>query len=262
MLDWFMAALIGIIQGITEWLPISSSGQTTIVMVGFLRISPELAISLGLAVHIGTALSVFARYPKQLLDLGKRTKSTRFYWTTTIVSLMAALPILLVLEQTFESELWTGLTITLFIGIALIITGLFLARAGKETYRPISDGDLIDRITLGLAQAVAVLPGISRSGMTVGTLLIRGFKKEQALVFSFLLSVPVSLASASYFLIFGSVASVGLWAFMIAIFFAFIFGYLTMNALVRIARDIDFSKFCVFFGSLAVVLTILLWLVS
>ena len=62
MLDWFTAIFIGLIQGILEWLPVSSSGQTTLVMVDFMGIRPELAISFGLAVHIGTAAAVFARW--------------------------------------------------------------------------------------------------------------------------------------------------------------------------------------------------------
>ncbi len=262
MLDWSSAALIGIIQGILEWLPVSSSGQTTIVMVDIFRINVELAITLGLSVHIGTALAVFAKYPKQLVEMTKKSRSSKFYWITTIISLVIAFPIVLLLEQTFESEVWTGLTITLFIGIALILTGFFLARSGNRTYKSISKGSFSDYALLGLAQALAVLPGISRSGMTVGTLLIRGFKKRQALVFSFLLSVPVSFASAVYFMVFGNVTSIGIWLFVIAAFFAFLFGYLMMDVLIRVAKVLDFSKFCFLFGGVAVFLTIIVWVLD
>jgi len=88
MLDWFTAMLIGIIQGITEWLPVSSSGQTTIVMVNFLGIPVESAITLGLAVHIGTALAVMIKYPLQLSKLRKITATSKFYWATTFISLL------------------------------------------------------------------------------------------------------------------------------------------------------------------------------
>ena len=166
------------------------------------------------------------------------------------------------LKETFESNVWTGLTITLFIGILLILTGLFLASARKRTYKPISSGSFSDYTILGLAQGVSVLPGVSRSGMTVGTLLMRGFRKKQALVFSFLLSVPVSIASAVYFLGFGNMVDIYIWLFVIAALFAFLFGYIFMEVLIRIARSIDFSKFCIFFGGFAVVLAILLWLLG
>lgn len=262
MLEWPVVALIGMLQGTLEWLPISSSGQTTIVMVDFLGVDVELAITLGLAIHIGTALAVIAKYPKQLAGLRKITQSSKFYWTTTATSLAVALPLVILLEQTFESEVWTGLTITLFIGVALIVTGILLANAKIRRFKPISKGAFSDHILLGLAQAFAVLPGISRSGMTVGTLLIRGFEKRQALVFSFMLSVPVSIAAAAYFIIFGEVASIGIWLFAIACFFAFVFGYMTMEGLIRIARSVDFSKFCYFFGGVAVSLALILWQVS
>ncbi|KYK28966.1 MAG: hypothetical protein AYK23_01765 [Candidatus Proteinoplasmatales archaeon SG8-5] len=260
MLDWSTAAFIGMLQGILEWFPVSSSGQTTIVMVDFLAIDVGLAITLGLAVHIGTGLAVIARYPRQLLEMRKNKTSSRFYWTTTATSLAVALPLVFILEETFENEVWTGLSITLFIGIVLVITGLILRGARTKAFRPISGGALPDHVLLGVVQAFAVLPGVSRSGMTVGTLLIRGFEKRQALVFSFLLAVPVSIAASAYFLVFGEVASIGLGLFFIAAFFAFVFGYLTMGGLVRLARDIDFSKFCIFFGGLAVIIPILLWI--
>lgn len=262
MLDWFTALLIGLIQGILEWLPVSSSGQTTLVMVDFMGIHPELAISFGLAVHIGTAAAVFARYPKPLvsvLDVRTFTSQKKFYWITTIISLICALPILLLLEATFDSNLWTGMSITLFIGVLLIFTGIMLGKRSKSTFKPISDGKMADYALVGIAQAFAVLPGVSRSGMTITTLLMRKFKESEALVFSFLLSVPVSIASFAYFVVFGEITQIGFGLLAIAAFSSFVFGYLSMSVLVKIARNADFSGFCMFFGSLAVFLALFLW---
>ena len=263
MLDWFTAILIGMLQGLLEWLPVSSSGQTTLIMVDLLSIHPEIAISFGLAVHIGTAAAVFARYPKQLLsvaDIRTFTDQKKFYWLTTIISLICALPILFLLEQTFDSELWTGMTITLFIGVALILTGIILGRRPKSTFKPVSEGKLVDYAIVGMAQAFAVLPGVSRSGMTITTLLMRKFKESEALVFSFLLSVPVSMASFAYFVVFGDIVTyVGMDLLAIAVFSSFVFGYLSMSVLVKIAKNAKFSGFCMFFGSLAVFLAIFLW---
>ena len=178
MLDWLTALLIGFIQGTLEWLPVSSSGQTTLVMVDFMGIRPELAISFGLAVHIGTAAAVFARYPKPLvkvLDIRTFTSQKKFYWITTIISLICALPILFLLEATFDSQLWTGVTITLFIGVALILTGIMLGKRPRSAFKAISEGGLADYALVGIAQAFAVLPGVSRSGMTITTLLTNRF---------------------------------------------------------------------------------------
>ena len=263
MLDWLTALLIGFIQGTLEWLPVSSPGQTTLIMVDLMNIHPEIAISFGLAVHIGTAAAVFARYPKQLVkvaDVRTFTDQKKFYWFTTIISLICALPILFLLEATFDSNLWTGVTITLFIGAALIFTGIILGRRSKSDFQPISSGRLSDYFIVGLAQAFAVLPGVSRSGMTISALLMRKFKEKEALVFSFLLSVPVSIASFAYFVIFGEVvASVGMGLLAIAAFSSFVFGYMSMSVLVKIAKNANFSGFCMFFGSLAVFLALFLW---
>ena len=265
MLDWFTALLIGAIQGLLEWLPVSSSGQTTIVMVNFLGIRPEFAITFGLAVHIGTALAVFARYPRHMLDvldIRTMTSKKRFYWITTAISLLCALPIMLLLESTFDSELWTGFTITILIGLALILTGLVLRSVPKRTLRPVSDGRWADYLLVGIAQAFAVLPGVSRSGMTMATLLGRKFKTVEALTFSFLLSVPVSIAAFAYLMIFGEIVGTALWLLAIAAASSFVLGYISMDMLVTVARNFKFSKTCLFLGSLAILLAFGLWLMG
>ncbi len=265
MLDWFTALLIGAIQGLLEWLPISSSGQTTIVMVNFLGIRPEFAITFGLAVHIGTALSVFVRYPRQMLDvldIRTMTSQKRFYWITTMISLACAIPIMLLLESTFDSELWTGFTITLLIGVALILTGLILGRKLGRALRDVSNGSWTDYLLVGLAQAFAVLPGVSRSGMTMATLLGRKFKAAEALTFSFLLSVPVSMAAFAYTVVFGEIAGASLWLLAIAAASSFVLGYISMDMLVTVARSFKFSKTCMFLGTLAIMLALGLWVIG
>jgi undecaprenyl-diphosphatase len=265
MLDWLTALLIGTIQGLLEWLPLSSSGQTTIVMVNFLGIRPEEAISFGLALHIGTACAVFARYPKPLLsilDIRTFSSKKKFYWIATILSLGCALPVLYLLEKSFDSNLWTGVTITLFIGLALIFTGLILRRRSNKSFRNIGDGKISDYLLVGLAQGFAVLPGISRSGMTLTALLTRRFREVEALTFSFLLSVPVSLAAFAYFFVFGDMGPISVFLVGIAAFASFIFGYLSMGALLRFARSVNFSKFCIFFGCLAMCPALIQWLLG
>lgn len=262
-MDWLTAVFLGIVQGTTEWLPISSSGQSTLFLVNGLGISAETAISLGLAVHVGTALAVVAKYPHHLIRMAdpRNGNVSRFYWYTTIISLLVAFPLILLLNETFENNLWSGTTISLFIGIALVCTGLILGRASGSRTKSLSSGDLRDFLLLGVAQGFAILPGISRSGMTVSTLLIRGYKKTSGLKFSFLLSVPVSFAASGYFLLFGDLGDVGLNFFVITGILAFAFGYLTIDMLIRVSKTINFSKFCVLFGGIAIAIALLLLLI-
>lgn len=261
-MDWLTAIVIGILQGTTEWLPVSSSGQSTLVLVDGLGLSAATAISLGLAIHIGTAGAVVAKYPKQLLRIanpmsrGASGRLAKNYWLVTILSLAIAFPLVLLLEETFESELWTGTTLTIFVGLALIATGLMLAASARNPKRRISGARRRDMLLLAIAQGVAVLPGISRSGMTVSTLLIRGYEKTASLQFSFILSVPVSLMASAYLLLFGEMADIKAGHFLLAVVFAFIFGYLTMEWLVRVSRRVNFSKFCIFFGLLAITIAL------
>ncbi|MDO9538333.1 MAG: undecaprenyl-diphosphate phosphatase [Thermoplasmata archaeon] len=263
MFDWFSALLIGTIQGLLEWLPVSSSGQTSIVMVDFLGIRPEAAIPFGLAVHIGTALAVFTRFPKPLLktlDIRKFTPQKKFYWITTIISLGCALPIIIFLESTFDSELWTGMTITLLVGIGLIATGIVLGGSKKSSFRKVREGKPVDYLLVGLAQAFAVLPGVSRSGLTMGALLARKFNEVEALTFSFLLSVPVSMAAFAYMVVFSDVAAECIMCLVLAAIASYVFGFLSMNWLLKVARNIRFSKFCLFLGGITIMLALVFWL--
>jgi undecaprenyl-diphosphatase len=260
-MDWFTALIVGTLQGLLEWLPVSSSGQTTVVMVDFLAIKPGAAISFGLAIHIGTALAVFARYPRPLLsvlDLRRPTGQRKFYWIATIISLAVALPVMLALESTFDSNLWTGMTVTLLVGLGLIFTGIALG-GRRKSLRPVSSGNWADWLLVGLGQGIAVLPGVSRSGLTMAALLGRKFREVEALTFSFLLSVPVSLAAFAYVLVFSEPETIPLKMLAVAGAAAFFFGYLSIRVLVRLARQVRFSKFCLFLGSATIMLALFFW---
>ena len=263
-MDWWTAVVIGIVQGITEWLPVSSSGQSSIILVNGFNLDPRMAITLGLAVHIGTALAVVAKYPKDLLAMADFSggKIPKFYWAVTIISLICALPFLLLLEATFESNLWTGETITIFVGLALIVTGLIIREQYRRKPKKLSKAGWKDYIILGVAQGFAILPGISRSGMTVSALLVRDYEKSTSMKFSFMLSVPVSFAAAGYFIVFGDMASIGLGPYIVAGLFAFVFGYFTMEILLRMAKQINFSMFCIVFGLMAVIIPSFFWLLG
>jgi len=186
------AIIWGIVQGITEFLPISSDGHLVLVPA-FLGIDPpDLATTAVL--HLGTLTAVLAYFWKDLIALFgfRRDPDARRLLTLIIIgSLPAALALLVVDEIERLQELVTATA------IFLTITGVVLAVASRlrRGDRTIADGRATDAVLIGFAQLSAVLPGISRSGMTIATGVARGFDQIEAARFSFLLGVPAVAAA-------------------------------------------------------------------
>ncbi|MDD4308242.1 MAG: undecaprenyl-diphosphate phosphatase [Thermoplasmata archaeon] len=259
MLDWFSALLIGTVQGLLEWIPVSSERQTGIIMDEFMNIGPESIIMLGLALHIGTALAVFARFPKpfvSFLDIRRQDGRSRFFWKITIISLACAFPVLWTLEEIFESKQWAGMAITLVAAAGIILIGIAGERGRMAKSRELSEAGAADALLVGVAQAFAVLPGVTRSGLTFLSLMGRKFRGIDALVFTYLLSFPVSLAAFAYTLFFSDLHGIPLPILAISAVAAFTFGYFSLTFFIRLARSSRFSRFCMFFGGLSISLVL------
>ncbi len=186
------AIIWGFVQGVTEFLPISSDGHLVLVPA-FLGIDPpDLATTAVL--HLGTLTAVLAYFWKDLIALAgfRRDADARRLLTLIVIgSLPAALALLVVdeIERLQESVTATA--------IFLMITGVVLAVASRlpKGDRTITDGRPTDAVLIGFAQLSAVLPGISRSGMTIATGVARGFDQVEAARFSFLLGIPAVAAA-------------------------------------------------------------------
>lgn len=194
-MSWIEALLLGIIQGLSEFLPISSSGHLELgkAVMG-VQVKDPLLFSV--AVHGATALSTIVVYRKTILDLIKDL--FKFTWNegTRYITMIALsmLPVAVVgvffeetLEQFFDGQI-------VFVGCMLILTaGLLYSttkiKSGKNTINPKR------AVFIGIAQAIAVLPGISRSGATISTALLAGMDRERAARFSFLMVLPPILGA-------------------------------------------------------------------
>jgi len=178
--------ILGLLQGITEFIPVSSSGHLIIVQRLLGLYGEELVIAVVL--HLATALALVVFFFKDLLGLFKNPKVIVYLAVTTLITVIIGL-----LGKDFFERLFGSVTlvaITLMVtGIILIMTRNFLA--GKR-----ENVSLKDAAILGLAQAIAIIPGISRSGTTISTLLFRGIKKEEAFHFAFLAAIPVIFGAA------------------------------------------------------------------
>lgn len=265
--------IIAILQGLFEWLPISSSGQVMIIAINFYGISPGEAFSLAIWLHLGTMFAVLLRYRNDYYGIIKSLfvkKDSRakiivveknWLIIATIGTAITALPLYfvfkLVLENYFTAN--QGDIITLIISGLLIITGIIILTtkklSGKKNIGEISERFFqSDSLISGLAQGISVLPGVSRSGVTVSSILLQNYEQEDALKLSFLISVPAVIGSIGADILFGSGSVFGtldLFTILVSTLVSFVVGYLTIKILLNLAKKINFGYFCIGYGLIA-----------
>lgn len=178
---------LGIIQGLTEFLPISSSGHLVIAQKLFNIYENQLLLTVLL--HFGTLIPVIIIFRKDILELITFKKRKRHFLFLIIVASIPTALMGIFFEDFFE-KLFAS---TISTAIMLIITGFILLLGDKiaKYDKEITDFKWLNAVLVGIAQGIAIIPGISRSGSTITASLIQGLKKEEAARFSFILSIPV-----------------------------------------------------------------------
>ena len=196
-MDWLQALWLGIIQGLTEYLPVSSSGHLTIASHLF-GIEGEENLAFTVAVHVATVLSTLVILWKEVawifrgLFRFQYNDETR-YVANIVVSMIPVGIVGVFFKDTVEEIFGSGLTI---VGAMLLVTALLLTFSYYAKPRVKDTISLKDAFIIGLAQAVAVLPGLSRSGSTIATGLLLGNNKARLAQFSFLMVIPPILGEA------------------------------------------------------------------
>mgnify|MGYP001555991410 CR=1 FL=1 len=255
------ALLLGIIQGLTEFLPVSSSGHLELGKALF-GAESQAAESLlfTLVMHAATGLSTVVVFRKQIAEIFRglfefKVNESSKYSLKIIISMLPAGFVGVIFKDEIEA-LFSGQL--LLVGAMLIITGLllFLADKAKRTEKEVSN---LNAFIIGIAQAIAILPGISRSGATISTSVLLGIDRGKAAQFSFLMVVPLILGAFILDLkdvITGEEplnASVSLQALSIGFLGAFFSGLLAcrwMIALVRNSKLVYFSIYCFVIGAI------------
>jgi undecaprenyl-diphosphatase len=236
--DLIFYVVLGVIQGILEWLPVSSSGNVTLLLVHGTHIPFSEAVKVSFFLHAGTMFSVLVKFRSDFWRLTatvlslQRTLFMDFYIVATAASAVVGVPLYLLLKVEIP-ERGASVLIALFI----VVTGIVI-RKQKKGLKSIEDTSLYDAVLVGVAQGIAVIPGISRSGMTVSTLLARGITQREALHLSFLLSVPpvVGLMILGF--------SGFHWIYLVSLGASFVCSLLSMEILLKAAQKLDFSWFC------------------
>ena len=253
-MELIQAVVLGALQGVLEWLPISSEGQTMLAMIGFFHLSPQNAFSVAIFLHIGTCLAVLLKFRSEFIDILKNldSKLSRILVVSTCSTAITAVPLFLFMKKSFTG----GDAATLLIGVLLILTGILFKVSKRNGAKDIEDITFRDMVTVGLVQGFAILPGISRSGTTICVLLLSNVRQEVSLFISFLMSVPVVLGAV--FLDLPSLTStISVQAALIMILTSMVIGYLTMDLLLRVASKVNFSMFCVLLGVITIILVVI-----
>ena len=258
------AIILGLVQGLTEFLPVSSSGH---LAIGKALFGIETAdLSFEVAVHAATVLATIVVFWKDIWKLlgglfkWKLNSETRYI----LLILLSMIPVFIVgmfFKDSVESLFGNGL---LVVGCALLVTALLLFLSETLTARRGADGGKVtwkSALWMGLAQAIAVVPGLSRSGSTIAAGLLSGVSKQEVTRFSFLMVLIPILGEAFLDVVGGdfAVSTVGTLPLILGFLAAFVSGLFAckfMIAMVRKARLKWFALYCVLVGAACIVSTL------
>ena len=238
---------LGVLQGLTEWLPISSSGHLVITQE-YLNIQAPLFFDILL--HLATILVILIFFRKEILQIFKefpnyKSSHGKLGWYIII----ATIPIALV-GYLFNNQISSLFTNTKAVGISLLITGLLLILTKfSQGKKEIS---LKDSIIIGLSQALAIIPGISRSGATISTGLLLGLDKKQLIIFSFLLVIPAIIGATILEFNPSSFEITYIYGFIAS----FIIGYITLKLLTILIEKNYFHYFAYYCWLVGILLLI------
>jgi undecaprenyl-diphosphatase len=258
-MDIFEAIILGIIQGLTEFLPVSSSGHLELakVILGDTSV-PEESLTFTVVLHFATALSTMVIFRKEVAEILKGL--FQFKWNDDlkfslkiIISMIPAVIVGLLFEEQLESFFGGKI---LLVGCMLLLTSLLLLLAdkAKNTTKKVS---FSNSVIIGVSQAIAMLPGISRSGATISTSVLLGIDRTRAAKFSFLMVVPLIFGKIgkdvlSGDLSFQSSEMVPISAGFIAAFLAGLLACKWMIAIVKKSKLSYFSLYCAIVGFVAI----------
>jgi undecaprenyl-diphosphatase len=251
--DPIKGLVMGVLQGVLEWLPVSSQGNLVLLAIAFLGLEPGDALSLSVYLHVGTGLAALVYFREEIMRiLMRRTEEDRallrFLVLATIVTGVVGFPLFTFIEvASFYGEALLGLT-----GVALLATGL-MQREREELVKGQERGlAALDGVVMGALQGLAAIPGLSRSGVTTTALLVKGFSGRDAFRVSFIMSIPASFAAAP-----GLAFTEGLpqlsTGILAALAASFVAALLSIDVLIRLARKTSFWKICVALGLVTLV---------
>jgi len=258
-MSWLEALILGLVQGLTEFLPVSSSGHLELGKVLF-GVEAENSLMFTVAVHAATVLSTIVVFRKDIAELfvaffsKGRQEETNYVYKLLISMIPVGIVALLFKDEI--SSLFDGNIV--LVGSMLIVTALLLTISYFKRHGTRKIGWL-DAIIIGIAQAIAVVPGLSRSGTTIATGMIIGNKTSDLAKFSFFMVIIPILGETFLDIINGSLfeSSVGVLPIIIGFVTAFVSGLFACKVMIKLVKRgklIWFAVYCLAIGVLAIIL--------
>lgn len=274
-MNYVTSVILGLVQGVAEFLPISSSGHLSLIqnLLGMSSVAKK-DILFEVLLHLGTLIAVFIVYFRDIVDLVKdfcsvlsklflHQKQENLSPTANsrmvLMLIIATLPLILIFPIKDSVESLYGNTV--FVGASLLVTGFFLffsdrIQRGRKTARTAT---MLDAAIVGFGQAIAVVPGLSRSGTTISIGMMRGFDRKFAVRFSFLLSIPAILGAN--ILEVGDAVRAGVDVklipmYLIGMLISAVFGFFAIKLVNLLAQKGKFGKFayyCWAIGLIAII---------
>lgn len=260
-MSWLQALVLGLVQGFTEYLPVSSSGHLAIGAWLF-GINGEDNLTFTIVVHVATVLSTFVVLWSEIAWILRGVLKFRFnsetrYALNILISMIPVGIVGLFFKEKVEEVFGSGLAI---VGVMLLLTAALLTFSYYAKVRQKDNISLLDAFIIGCAQACAVMPGLSRSGSTIATGLLLGKKKEMLAQFSFLMVIPPILGEALLDvlkLVKGQEAfgGIGMFPLVVGFLAAFVSGCLAckwMIEMVKRGKLIYFGIYCAIVGTVLI----------
>ena len=268
MTDIINTIILGIIQGIAEFLPISSSAHLIIFRDLFgigADMSSKVALCFDLALHLGTLLAIAVFFFKDFLNMvikgftkGVKDKDGKLFWQIVVATIPAAI-VGVLFEETIENAIRTNY---LLIATALIVMGVIIYLADKKCKEEKNTKEISfkDAIIIGCSQVFALIPGFSRSGTTIASARCLKVDRESAAKFSFYLSAPVVLGACVLQLLDDGAVSLIMenWAiFILGIVVSFVTGLICIKFLLQYLKKHDFKLFMIYRIILAIIVILI-----
>ncbi len=264
--NFLYSVIIGIVQGISEWLPISSKTQvlfTSTVLLGF---PLAVAYAFGLFMEIGSTGSALVYFRRDVVAVFRDWKLFRFLLLVTLVTGIVAVPLYLLADKILTNSPYPIGIPMLILGVTLIADSILIRKSRLVVKFKVNEvKDLSTRHTLliGLAQGLAALPGVSRSGATVSAMLLLGVKPGTAFRLSYLAYIPASVGAFLVSLLLTkqqvgtAIAQLNMLGLAVAIVAAFLTGLVVIGLLLRFAKRNSIYIVTLTFGILAIAFGIL-----